>query len=86
MLVATSVAERGITVPGAEVMVLFANSQLFDEGVLVQMAGRSGRAWDNPTGRVWFVANSQSQAMVEAIGQIKEQNHQAEQLRLLTVA
>ncbi len=50
------------------------------------MAGRSGRAWDNPTGRVWFVANSQSQAMVEAIGQIKEQNHQAEQLRLLTVA
>ncbi len=86
VLVATSVAERGITVPGAEVMVLFANSQLFDEGVLVQMAGRSGRAWDNPTGRVWFVANSQSQAMVEAIGQIKEQNHQAEQLRLLTVA
>lgn len=86
VLVVTSVAERGITVPGAEVMVLFANSQLFDEGVLVQMAGRSGRAWDNPTGRVWFVANSQSRSMVEAIGQIQEQNHQAEQLRLLTVA
>jgi competence protein ComFA len=82
VLVATTVAERGITVPGADVMVLFANHKLFDERVLVQMAGRAGRAWQRPQGKVWFVATSHSKSMAEAIRQIKDQNAEAERLKL----
>lgn len=86
VLVATTVAERGITVPGVDVMVLFANRELFQERVLVQMAGRAGRAWDQPTGKVWFVAASQSEGIAKAISQIKEQNFEAERLQLLIAA
>ncbi len=82
-LVSTTVAERGITIPGVDVLVLFANHQLFDERALVQMAGRAGRTAAQPTGEVCFAAVSQSTAMTEAIRQIREQNLEAARLGLI---
>lgn len=85
-LVATTVAERGLTVPGADVLVLFADHRLFDERALVQMAGRCGRTASHPTGRVYFAAAARSPAMDEAVRQIKAQNREAERLGLLAAA
>src|SRR5690606_8858 len=55
VLVATTVLERGITVPSAQVVVLFAaDGRVFDTAALVQMAGRAGRSADDPDGLVYF--------------------------------
>jgi competence protein ComFA len=78
ILVSTTIMERGITVAKANVLVLFANyQQVFDEGTLVQMAGRSGRSSIYPGGKVLFVGDKVSPAMEEAIARIREQNQEA---------
>lgn len=78
IFVTTTIMERGITVPKANVLVLFSNyGHIFDYGTLVQMAGRSGRSEKYPQGKVLFVGESQSSAMEEAISAIKRQNQMA---------
>lgn len=44
LLVTTTILERGVTVPHSDVFILDADSGLFDEAALVQMAGRAGRS------------------------------------------
>ena len=58
-MVTTSVLERGITVPKADVIVLYAHDDLYDARTLIQMAGRSGRAASHPIGSVYFPGSSQ---------------------------
>jgi len=78
ILVSTTIMERGITVARANVLVLFANyQQVFDEGTLMQMAGRAGRSSIYPNGKVLFVGDKVSPAMEEAIARIREQNREA---------
>lgn len=78
ILVATTVLERGITVPSAQVVVLFADEgRVFDTAALVQMAGRAGRSAADPDGLVYFVARRRTPAMVRAVGQIRELNRRA---------
>lgn len=52
VLVTTTILERGVTVPRSDVYILDADSSLFDEASLVQMAGRAGRFKDDPCGGV----------------------------------
>ncbi|MDW7675467.1 MAG: DEAD/DEAH box helicase family protein, partial [Bacillota bacterium] len=79
VLVSTTIMERGITMARANVLVLFANYQkIFDEGTLVQMAGRAGRSGIYPNGKVMFVGDKPSAAMEEAVARIKEQNQEAQ--------
>lgn len=54
LLVTTTILERGVTVPKSDVYILDADSELFDEASLVQMAGRAGRSKDDPRGTVVF--------------------------------
>lgn len=78
LLVATTVLERGITVPSAQVVVLFADDgRVFDAAALVQMAGRAGRSADDPDGLVYFVSRRRTAAMDRAVGQIRELNRRA---------
>lgn len=78
VLVATTVLERGITVPSAQVVVLFADDErVFDTAALVQMAGRAGRSAADPDGLVYFVARRRTPAMSRAVGQIRELNRRA---------
>ena len=77
IFVSTSILERGVTVRGAQVMVLAADHAVFGTRGLVQMAGRAGRAADLPDGEVVFVSEHRSQAIVEAIRWIEEQNQLA---------
>lgn len=75
-LVTTTIMERGVTVPGVNVAVLFANQEsVFTTASLVQMAGRVGRK--TASGRVVFFAGGVSEAMQEAKKEIKEFNLEA---------
>ena len=78
VFVTTSIMERGITIPRANVLVLFADfMRIYSWRSLVQMAGRSGRTADYPRGKVWFAACTKSEAMYEAVQVIVRMNKEA---------
>ena len=62
-LVTTSVLERGVTVMNLQVIVFSAHHKIYDEGTLVQIAGRVGRKIDAPEGEVIFIASRKTKAM-----------------------
>jgi len=67
LFVTTTIMERGITVKKANVLVLEADrEQVFDEGTLIQMAGRAGRSAEYPQGEVVFAGKTISDAMRNA--------------------
>ncbi|MFE9277890.1 helicase-related protein [Paenibacillus glucanolyticus] len=74
LLVTTTILERGVTVPKSDVFILDADSELFDEAALVQMAGRAGRSKDDPAGRVVFAAPQWTRCQSTAVRQIKAMN------------
>ena len=78
VLVTTTLMERGINVAKVNVIVLFAENQyIFDTASLVQMAGRTGRMTESPTGRVWFVGTQRTPFMKQAVSWIENINKQA---------
>lgn len=77
VFISTSILERGVTVPNAQVIVLEADHKVFDERGLVQMAGRVGRTRENPRGRALFLAKQKTPAIEKAIHWIEEQNQLA---------
>jgi len=78
VLVTTTLMERGINVPKVNVIVLFAENQyIFDTASLVQMAGRTGRMTESPTGKVWFVGAQNTSFMKQAVSWIKDINKRA---------
>lgn len=78
VLVTTTIMERGITVPMADVVVLYADfERVFDAAALVQMAGRAGRSHEYPCASVYFVAERTSPAMRAAIECIQAMNRRA---------
>ncbi len=74
ILVTTTILERGVTVPKSDVYILDADSELFDEASLVQMAGRAGRSKDDPNGIVVFASPEWTSAQRAAVKQIKSMN------------
>lgn len=74
VLVTTTILERGVTVPKSDVFIMDADSQLFDEAALVQMAGRAGRSQDDPAGKIYFAAKEITKSQKEAVRQIKQMN------------
>jgi competence protein ComFA len=74
ILVTTTILERGVTVPKTDVFILQADSSLFDEASLVQMAGRAGRSKDDPFGYVYFISTAKTNAQAGAIRQIRKMN------------
>ncbi|WP_342480748.1 helicase-related protein [Paenibacillus sp. FSL L8-0340] len=74
LLVTTTILERGVTVPRSDVFILDADSGLFDEASLVQMAGRAGRSKDDPDGSVIFLSPQWSRSQRGAISQIRTMN------------
>jgi competence protein ComFA len=79
IFVCTSILERGITIKGVQVAVLFADHTLYDARALVQMAGRTGRSAECPVGRAVFIYAEQTQAMIQANRWIQDQNRLAEE-------
>ncbi|MEY9096611.1 competence protein ComFA [Paenibacillus sp. RC84] len=77
ILVTTTILERGVTVPKTDVFILDADSSLFNEAALVQMAGRAGRSKDDPRGLVFFAGLENTVSQTGAIRQIKKMNRTA---------
>lgn len=73
-LVTTTVLERGITIRGLQVIIFGAESNLYDEASLVQIAGRVGRKKDEPTGEVIYIARKKTTAISDSIKHINEKN------------
>ena len=77
-LLSTTIMERGITVANAHVLVLFADyERVFDDGTLIQMAGRAGRSGDFPRGEVLFAGEKITPAMQGACEKIAMLNRDA---------
>ncbi len=74
IFVCTSILERGVTINRVQVVVLYADHELYDTRSLVQMAGRTGRTTECPVGKAIFVAPRQTKAIQQAIKWITEQN------------
>ncbi|MFD1178882.1 helicase-related protein, partial [Paenibacillus puldeungensis] len=74
LLVTTTILERGVTVPKSDVYILDADSDLFDEASLVQMAGRAGRSGDDPAGTVIFASPEWTKSQRGAVRQIRLMN------------
>ena len=83
LFVSTTILERGITLPGIQVVVLGADHPVFDERALVQMAGRVGRTKESPEGSVVFISRQRTAAMKTAILWIEDQNKRALELGLI---
>jgi len=83
IVVTTTIMERGVTFPNLHVIVLFAESAIFAESTLVQIAGRVGRSREYPDGYVYFFAEQPTLAIKKAVKQIKKMNSLAEKKRYL---
>lgn len=77
ILLTTTILERGVTIPKADVYIMDADNRLFDAPALVQMAGRAGRSARDPAGRVVFLSNERTREQRRAIGQIRMMNRLA---------
>ncbi|WP_197407084.1 DEAD/DEAH box helicase [Bacillus paralicheniformis] len=74
VLVTTTILERGVTVKKAQVGVLGAESAVFSESALVQMAGRAGRHPEHTDGDVCFFHHGRTKLMNAARRHIQYMN------------
>ncbi|MBP1932549.1 DEAD/DEAH box helicase [Ammoniphilus resinae] len=83
VLVTTTILERGVTIPKTDVVVIHADSTIFDEASLVQMSGRTGRSSLDPIGHVIFLAAEKTRAIKKAVKQIQTMNRTAKKRGLI---
>lgn len=74
VLFATSVLERGITIPDVQVAVLHGEHPVFTTASLIQMIGRAGRNIDFPDGRGLFLCTQKSEALSACIQELRRMN------------
>lgn len=74
VLFTTTILERGVTFSDIDVIVLNAESSIFDCASLIQIAGRVGRDYKYPKGRVDFYITNKNDSIIKAIKQIKKAN------------
>ncbi|RPJ98744.1 hypothetical protein BSBH6_04273 [Bacillus subtilis] len=74
LLLTTTILERGVTIPKVQTGVLGAESPIFTESALVQIAGRTGRHKEHADGDVIFFHYGKTKSMLDAKKHIKEMN------------
>ncbi|MBR2670470.1 MAG: hypothetical protein IKE36_11820 [Solobacterium sp.] len=74
IMIATTVLERGVTIPDVNICIYQADHQIFDKAGLIQMAGRAGRTFDYPDGNVLFIQSEYSQTAMDCINDIRRAN------------
>ena len=75
IMIATTVLERGVTIPKADICVWHANHPVFDEAGLIQMAGRAGRSFTSPEGDVLFLCSEKTELVQLCKEKIEQANH-----------
>lgn len=74
VLITTTIMERGITIEGVNVCVLFCDHNVFDVASLIQIAGRVGRKASNPDGEVLFLARQKSSKVKKCLMTLEMMN------------
>ncbi len=83
ILVTTTLMERGITLSRLNIIVLWSDwEKVFQESVLIQIAGRAGRSAEYPGGRVLFLGERRTRSMTGAFNRIRSLNREAERMGL----
>lgn len=70
----TTVLERGITIKDVQVIAYNAEHKLFNQDVLIQIAGRVGRHKDYPKGNIIFICKEKNKQIKNCIKVIKRCN------------
>lgn len=83
LILCTTILERGVTLKNIHVLVIGSNHPLFKKEVLLQIAGRPGRHPDFPTGRIIFLHEGCTKAMVQAKKEIQALNAYAKKKGLI---
>lgn len=83
LLVTTTILERGVTVANLQVAVLGAEEAIFSESALVQIAGRVGRSYLEPSGDIRYFHYGKTEAMIGAKKHIQSMNERAKQEGLI---
>lgn len=73
-LFTTTLLERGITIKGVDVFVLKSDHGVFDEASLIQIIGRVGRDFHNPTGTGIFYCEHQSKEIKKCLNTLRRMN------------
>ncbi len=79
-LVTTAVLERGVTIKDLQVIVFHADSEIYDDHALIQIAGRAGRKKDAPEGKVIFIGKRKTEHMERAINEIVTANKELQNM------
>ena len=74
VMIATTVLERGVTIPKADICVWHANHSVFDKAGLIQMAGRAGRSFTSPEGDVLFLCSEKTELVQLCKNKIEQAN------------
>lgn len=74
IIVSTTILERGVTIPHADICIYHAENRVFDKAGLIQMAGRAGRDFHDPYGDVLFLCSEKSLMCMECIQELEEAN------------
>ena len=74
VMIATTVLERGVTIPKADICVWHANHSVFDEAGVIQMAGRAGRSFTSPEGDVLFLCSEKTELVQLCKNKIEQAN------------
>ena len=79
VLLTTMILERGVTFENIDVWIMDAHHPSFTKSALIQISGRVGRKKEYPTGKVYWIAEGKTKAMLKAMDEIKQQNRWAQQ-------
>ena len=71
---ATTVLERGITIPDLEMVTIIDRNDLFDEANLVQMLGRVGRGLSREAGKTFIIADRNRKQIRQTLAYLQKAN------------
>src|SRR5690606_13583805 len=74
VLVTTSILERGVTIKKSDICIIDAHQRAFSRTAIVQMAGRAGRAIEDPNGFVYLLGLERTTEIKGAIKEISAMN------------
>lgn len=74
ILLCTTILERGITIKGVNVAIMYADHNVFAEASLIQMIGRVGRSIDIPTGEGLYLCRRKTNDIKHSIYAIQKMN------------
>lgn len=72
--ISTTVLERGVTISNVNVMIIFADHNVFDEASLIQTSGRVGRTMKDPKGECLFLCSKKEKSVDNCLEMIERAN------------